>query len=163
MFKHKTMDIYIDGSSFGNPGDSGIGVIFLNGQETLKNISKYIGRQTNNFAEYTALVYALQEALVMKVACINIFSDSELLCRQLKGEYKVKSENIKDLYGQAQRLLEGFENFSINQIPREQNRGADKLARLAIKKKDSKIGRIAARSVSCAREESPGSKGQRSG
>ena len=155
------MDIHIDGSSAGNPGDAGIGIVFSCGAETLKNISRYIGRQTNNFAEYTALVHALQEALIMKTKSINIYSDSELLCRQLTGEYKVKSENIKNLFEQALTLLKGFENFSIRQIPREQNRGADKLARLAIKK-IIQNRRIAARSVR-AREESPSSKGQRSG
>lgn len=133
------MDIYIDGSSIGNPGDSGIGVIFANEDVTLKNISKYIGKQTNNFAEYTALVFALQEALIMKAASIKIFSDSELLCKQLNGEYRVKSDNIKNLFEQAINLLKGFKNYNITHIPREQNRGADKLARLAIKEKNTYI------------------------
>lgn len=151
MSSHKPIDIYIDGSSIGNPGDSGIGVIFSSGDVTLKNISKYIGRQTNNFAEYTALVFALREALIMKAARIKIFSDSELLCKQLNGEYRVKSDNIKNLFEQAIDLLKGFKDYNITHIPREQNRGADKLARLAIKEKKhpdkSKIGGIAARSV----------------
>ncbi len=134
MLNHKALDIHIDGSSIGNPGDSGIGVIFSCEDVTIKNISKYIGRQTNNFAEYTALVIALQEALIMKAESIRIFSDSELLCKQIKGEYKVKSENIKDLFQQAKNLLRGFKDHNITHIPREQNRGADKLARLAIKK-----------------------------
>ena len=144
MCSVKAMDIHIDGSSMGNPGDSGIGIIFSRGEETLKNISKYIGKQTNNFAEYTALVFALQEALIMKADSINIFSDSELLCRQLTGEYRVKSENIKTLYDQAENLLRGFKKYSITRIPREENRGADKLARSAIKKQKSKIDGIAA-------------------
>lgn len=151
MSSNKALDIYIDGSSVGNPGDSGIGVIFSSEDVTLKNISKYIGRQTNNFAEYTALVFALQEALIMKVGSIKIFSDSELLCKQLNGEYRVKSANIKSLFEQAVNLLKGFKDYNITHIPREQNRGADKLARLAIKEKKqldkSKIGGIAARSV----------------
>lgn len=138
------MDIHIDGSSFGNPGDSGIGIIFSQGEETLKNISKYIGKQTNNYAEYMALVCALEEALIMKATTVNIFSDSELLCKQLTGFYKVKSENIKYLFEQAISLTRGFKHFNICQIPREQNRGADKLARLAIKEKDSKIDKVAA-------------------
>ncbi len=157
------MDIYIDGSSIGNPGDSGVGVIFCQNDYTLKNVSKYIGKQTNNFAEYTALICALQEALVMKAKSVTVYSDSELLCRQIKGEYKVKNENLKNLFAQAVNLTRGFEQFNIQQIPREKNRGADKLARLAIKNKKSKIDGIAACRAKCAQEESPSSRGQRSG
>ena len=142
--KHRTMDIYIDGSSQGNPGDAGIGIVFAEGDHTLKNISKYIGKQTNNIAEYSALIFALQEALVIKAKSVTIYSDSELLCKQLSGEYKVRNENIKNLFNQAINILRGFENFNIKQISREQNRGADKLARLAIKKEKNQNRRIAA-------------------
>jgi ribonuclease HI len=127
------MDIYIDGSSIGNPGEASVGIIFQEGDITLKNISRCIGKQTNNVAEYTALVFALQEALIMKARDITVYSDSELLCKQLKGEYRVKNEAIKSLFLEAKHLIQGFENFKIQQIPREKNRGADKLARLAIK------------------------------
>ena len=139
------MDIYIDGASIGNPGESGIGIVFSQGETTLENFSKYIGKQTNNVAEYMALVFALEEALVRKNKSICVHSDSELLCRQLKGEYRVKNENIRNLFEQAQILIRGFEKFSIHQIPREKNRGADKLARLAVKerKRKSKVDRIA--------------------
>ncbi|OIO36180.1 MAG: hypothetical protein AUJ74_03325 [Candidatus Omnitrophica bacterium CG1_02_44_16] len=137
MYNNKTIDIYIDGSSIGNPGDSGIGVMISSEDVPLKNISKYIGKQTNNFAEYTALVFALQEALIMKAASIKVFSDSELLCKQMSGEYRVKSENIKNLFEQAINLLKGFKDYAITHIPREQNSGADKLARLAIKRKNT--------------------------
>ena len=138
------INIYIDGSSFGNPGDSGIGVVFLEGENNLKNISRYIGTQTNNVAEYSALICALQEALIMKMKEICIFSDSELLCKQIKGEYKVKNENIKNLFSQAVGMIKGFENFCLKQIPREKNVEADKLARLAVKEKRSKVDGIAA-------------------
>lgn len=157
------MNIYIDGASSGNPGDSGIGIIFCEGEETLHNFSEYIGKQTNNFAEYSALIFALREALAMKVKSVQVYSDSELLCKQLKGEYKVKSENIKHLFEQAVGLTRGFQEFKIIQIPREQNKGADKLASLAIKKEKTKIDRVAALKRKSAREESPSSKGQRSG
>jgi len=143
MFNLKTVDIYIDGSSMGNPGDAGVGVIFSQAEVPVKNISRYIGRQTNNVAEYTALITALQEALTMKIRRVNIFSDSQLLCRKITGEYKVKNETIRDLFRQAQTLLCSFEDYSIEQIPREKNKGADKLARQAAKKR-SKIDRIAA-------------------
>ncbi|HAJ56268.1 MAG TPA: ribonuclease H [Candidatus Omnitrophica bacterium] len=127
------MDIYIDGSSIGNPGEASIGIVFQEGDTTVKNISRRIGIQTNNVAEYTALVFALQEALVMKAKDITVYSDSELLCKQLKGEYRVKNVALKDLFSQAINLIQGFKNFHIQQIPREKNRGADKLARLATK------------------------------
>jgi len=142
------IDIYIDGSSMGNPGDAGIGVVFQDGEQTIKNISRYIGTQTNNIAEYSALVCALQEALVMKLLEVRVFSDSELLCRQLKGEYKVKNEAIKELFMQATDMIKGFKSFSLNQIPREKNCGADKLARLAVKEQRSKVDGIAAHHAS---------------
>lgn len=132
------MDIYIDGSSIGNPGDASVGIIFQEGEITVKNISRRIGTQTNNVAEYTALVLALQEALIMKAKSITVYSDSELLCKQIKGEYRVKNEALKNLFYQATDLIQGFDNFCIQQIPREKNRGADKLARLATQNKNPK-------------------------
>ena len=157
------MDIYIDGSSMGNPGDAGVGIIFQSGDHTIKNISRYIGIQTNNVAEYTALVFALEEALIMKAKDITVYSDSELLCKQLSGEYKVKNESLKVLFAQAVNLVRRFQSFKIHQIPREKNRGADKQARLAIKKKITKIDGVATLSAFRGGEESPSSKGQRSG
>ena len=158
------MDIYIDGSSMGNPGDAGVGVIFSRAEVPIKNISRYIGHQTNNVAEYTALITALQEALEMNVRKVTIFSDSQLLCRQISGDYKVKNKNIRHLFEQAKMLLRGFDTCRIQQIPRELNKGADKLARLAIKEERSRIGRIAAHGgLKVSGEESPSSRGQRSG
>jgi ribonuclease HI len=130
----KTLEIYIDGASKGNPGPSGIGVVICSGQETLKNLSTYIGHATNNIAEYTALIYALQEALALKAQVISIKTDSQLLARQLNKIYKVKHPNIIGLYNQALNLLAGFKEVSIKNIPREENIGADKLATEAIKK-----------------------------
>lgn len=129
-----TLEIYIDGASKGNPGPSGIGVVICNGKETIKNISIYIGNATNNAAEYTALIYALQEALKLKAQNLKVKSDSQLLCRQINGLYKVKNPNITGLYNQASHLVPAFKSFSIVNIPREENKGADKLATLAVKK-----------------------------
>ena len=129
----KKLDIYIDGASKGNPGPSGIGVIICENGEVLKNIANFIGSATNNIAEYTALIQALQAALILKAASININSDSQLLCRQLNKEYKVKNSNIVNLYNQAVHLMTGFEKVHVKHIPREQNSGADKLATKAIK------------------------------
>lgn len=141
------MDIYTDGSSMGNPGDAGIGIIFCEGELPIKNISRYIGKQTNNVAEYTALLVALEEAQEMKIKTVNVYSDSELICKQLQGAYKVKNENLKILFLRARKLMLKFDKIHISHIPREKNSGADKLARLAVKKERSKIDGITARSA----------------
>ncbi|MCX5695318.1 MAG: ribonuclease HI family protein [Candidatus Omnitrophica bacterium] len=130
----REFEIYIDGASKGNPGPSGVGVVICQGSKTLKNISSFIGQATNNIAEYTALIYALQEALILKADVLKINTDSQLLARQLNKVYKVRHQNIIGLYNQAQRLLAGFKEVSINNIPREENIGADKLATEAIKR-----------------------------
>ncbi len=129
----KELEIYIDGASKGNPGPSGIGVVICQDSQTIKNISSYIGNTTNNIAEYTALIYGLQEGLMLKAESIKINTDSQLLHRQLKKIYKIKSPNILGLYNQVTHLLSAFQDVSINHIPREQNRGADKLANQAVK------------------------------
>ncbi|MCM8781427.1 MAG: ribonuclease HI family protein [Candidatus Omnitrophica bacterium] len=129
----KNISIYIDGASKGNPGPAGVGVVICEGERILKNISNFIGKTTNNIAEYMALIYALQEALILKAENITINTDSQLLYRQIKKEYRVKNPNITNLYKQVMHLLSGFNEFKINFIPRKENRGADKLANKAIK------------------------------
>ncbi len=129
----KHLDIYIDGASKGNPGHAGVGVVICRDGEVIKNISAYIGKATNNFAEYSALIYALEEALILKADSLKVYTDSQLLCRQLKREYKIKSENIIGLYQQALRLVSAFQRVDFQDIPREQNCGADKLATKAVK------------------------------
>ncbi|HLD82517.1 MAG TPA: ribonuclease HI family protein [Candidatus Omnitrophota bacterium] len=127
------LELYIDGASKGNPGPSGIGVVICRNGETVKNISSYIGKATNNFAEYTALIYGLQEAVVLKADSLKINTDSQLLYRQLKGIYRVKNPGILNLFNQARHLLSAFKEVSLKNIPREDNRGADKLATKAVK------------------------------
>jgi ribonuclease HI len=129
----RELKIYIDGASKGNPGPSGIGVVICRDSQTIKNISSYIGNTTNNVAEYTALIYALEEALKLKAEILNINTDSELLCRQINKVYKIKSPNILGLYNHVMHLMPAFKQVTINNIPREKNRGADKLASKAIK------------------------------
>lgn len=129
------LEIYIDGASKGNPGPSGIGVVICQGTETIKNICSFIGQTTNNIAEYTALIYALEEALLLKAQVLKINSDSQLLCRQLNKVYKVKDPDILELYKRAVHLISGFKKVIINNIPRENNRGADKLANKAVKER----------------------------
>lgn len=127
------LEIYVDGASQGNPGPSGVGVVICREGQTVKNIASYIGNATNNVAEYTALIYALEEALAMKADAVKINTDSQLMHHQLKKIYKIKSENIIGLHNQAVRLMAAFKDVSLKHIPREENRGADKLATKAIK------------------------------
>ena len=124
---------YIDGASKGNPGPSGIGVVICRDGSTIKNIASFIGNATNNVAEYTALIYALQEGLILNAENIEINTDSQLLYRQIKKIYKIKNANILGLYNQALHLMSAFKEVSIKHIPREENRGADKLANKAVK------------------------------
>jgi ribonuclease HI len=130
----KKLELYIDGASKGNPGPSGVGVVICQNGEVIKNLSSYIGEATNNIAEYTSLIYALQEALILKAEAVKINTDSQLLYRQIKKEYKVKNPHILSLYTQVKHLFSAFSESQVNFIPRENNRGADKLASLAIKK-----------------------------
>ncbi|MDD5730476.1 MAG: ribonuclease HI family protein [Candidatus Omnitrophica bacterium] len=127
------LEIYIDGASKGNPVHSGIGIVIFSVKEVIKNLSRYIGQATNNVAEYTALIYALQESLLLKADNIKINTDSELLSRQLNKIYKVKNPNIQCLYSQATRLMSGFKKVSVNHIRREENAEADRLATKAVK------------------------------
>ena len=127
------LEIYIDGASKGNPGKSGIGVVIYQNNRLVKNIASYIGVATNNVAEYTALIYALEEALLLKASSLKINTDSQLLARQLNKIYKVRNEGIISLYNRAVHLLSGFDNVLISHIPREKNTVADKLATQAIK------------------------------
>jgi ribonuclease HI len=129
----KGLSIYIDGAAKGNPGPAGIGVVLRDADNALvKNIDRFIGIATNNVAEYTALITGMEEARKLKVKVITINTDSELIAKQLGGEYKVKSPALKDLYSKVSRLLDDFEYVSINNIPREKNKDADRLANKAI-------------------------------
>ena len=129
----KKLTIYVDGGSRGNPGPAGIGVVVLDDKgKKLKSFDKYIGIATNNIAEYNAVIYGLQEALIEKADEIELRLDSELAAQQLKGEYRVKNTNIKPLFEQALHLLSGFKKFTIKHIAREKNKEADKLVNKAI-------------------------------
>ncbi|MGI6485049.1 MAG: ribonuclease HI family protein [Thermoanaerobacterales bacterium] len=125
--------VYIDGASRGNPGNAGIGIIFFNEKgDVIKEISDYIGQTTNNIAEYTALLTALEQAVEINIKQIDIFSDSELMVKQINGEYKVKNEGLKPLYKRVCKLLEEFDEYEIRHVSREENKRADKLANLGI-------------------------------
>ena len=127
------LDIYIDGAAKGNPGPAGVGAVISRDGVVLKNISRHIGNTTNNVAEYSALIYALQEALILKADRLRIWTDSELLYKQIRGQYKVRHTNLKPLYEQIKHLISGLSEFEIHHISRNHNVGADKLASQAAK------------------------------
>ena len=136
------LEIFVDGACSGNPGPAGIGVVIKRGGKTVVEISRPIGEATNNIAEYSALVCALQEALVLKAARVNISTDSELMFHQLTGSYKVKDQKLKFLHDQVQQLKRGFANVELVHVPREKNKEADKLATSSlhnINKKQAKM------------------------
>ena len=123
----------MDGASRGNPGPAGIGiVIFDKDNNKIKDFCKYLGVATNNIAEYQALIYGLQEALMLGAQDVSVSTDSELVEHQLNGEYKVRDPQMKLLFEQAVHLLKGFKSFEIIHIDRSQNKQADKLANKAI-------------------------------
>lgn len=132
-----TARIYIDGASRGNPGPAGIGIIIKDAQgQDIRQLYKYIGEVSNNIAEYTALVYGLQEALILGFKDVAVHSDSELLVKQLNGEYRVKDAQLRQYYEQFLHLKSGFRKLAVKQLNREENKETDKLANQAI---DSRI------------------------
>lgn len=127
-------EIYCDGACSGNPGKSGIGVVILfrGNKENELRISEYIGEATNNIAEYTSLLKGLTEADSSGVKKVKVFMDSELVVKQIKGDYKVRNENLKLLWIKAKKLIDKFDKFEISHVRRELNGEADSLARSAV-------------------------------
>ncbi|MGA2915324.1 MAG: phosphoribosylglycinamide formyltransferase [Sedimentisphaerales bacterium] len=128
-----TITIYTDGGSKGNPGPAAGAFVLLD--ENNKQFcaqAKFIPAATNNVAEYTALVCALEKAKSLGAGNLKIFSDSELMVKQINGDYKVKSDNIRRLFEQCLNSLAGFQSWQITYIPREKNKLADKLVNRAI-------------------------------
>ena len=122
------LEAYIDGGSRGNPGEAGAGV-YLPG---VARIAEYLGTGTNNFAEYSALLIALRFAVYTKCTELRVMADSELVVKQINGEYKVKNEGIQVLHAAALRWIALIPQFSIYHVFREDNKDADKLANKAM-------------------------------
>jgi ribonuclease HI len=123
----------IDGASRGNPGPAAYGVVIRDGSgELVAKLKKYIGRMSNNVAEYYGLIAALDYAQSHKIRALRIESDSELLVKQMRGLYKVKSADLQPLFERAKKMTQGFESFRIDHVYREQNREADALANEAL-------------------------------
>jgi ribonuclease HI len=132
----ETITIEFDGGSRGNPGPAGIGVVLRAGDGTpVLTLGRFIGRATNNVAEYRALITGLQKAMELGAKNIHVRGDSELIVKQMRGEYRVKSPDLRDLYEEAQVLYHQFDNARIEHNYREKNMLADRLANLAMDRK----------------------------
>ena len=116
----------IDGGARGNPGPAAYGVVVRNTKgEVLAELSDYLGLQTNNYAEYSGLLAALEYAVQLKLPSLKIFSDSELLVRQMQGRYKVNNPTLQELFARARSLAAKLKHFSIEHVLRERNKEAD--------------------------------------
>jgi ribonuclease HI len=129
------LTIYTDGASRNNPGESGAGVYILQDGEPFKKIARYLGTTTNNVAEYTAAIIGLEHAVKVGARRVSLFADSELLVKQINGQYKVKNEGLKPLHAKARELIARIGSVAVQYIPREQNKEADALANKAIDEK----------------------------
>jgi ribonuclease HI len=121
---------YVDGGSLGNPGPAGIGIVIEGATDGPIRIGKWIGRQDNNVAEYLALLEALQCALALKARKLHVYSDSEVVVRQMKGEYRCRSPRLYSLHWICRKLARSL-TFSISHIGRELNSEANRLATAA--------------------------------
>ena len=130
--------IHTDGGARGNPGPAGAGAIIRDDEgNVLKEVSEFLGNQTNNFAEYEAAFLGLsaaKEIVEPDTAEVELYLDSELVVKQLKGEYKVKNEGLQPQYEKVKALLDMYPNIQFSHVRREENKDADKLANDAMDK-----------------------------
>lgn len=124
---------HVDGGCFGNPGPSGVGIVIEGVAPEPVRIAKWIGLQDSNVAEYVALMEALQFALSLNARHLHVYSDSELVVKQMTGEYRCKSPRLYSLNWTCRKLARSI-RFSISHIPREQNAEANRLANLAVRR-----------------------------
>lgn len=134
---NKKLIIYIDGGARGNPGPAGIGVVIFNHDESriISEHKKYIGKTTNNQAEYQAVVLGLQEAKKLKPEEVEVRMDSELVCSQINGTFKIKNPDFQTSFIKIWNLKQSFKKTTFKYIPREKNKLADKLVNQAIDEK----------------------------
>src|SRR3984885_14219024 len=155
LFEHSGESIvaYCDGGSRGNPGPAGFGVYIQDSAgKVLAELSEFVGKRTNNFAEYSALLAALEFAISNGHRSLRVVSDSELMVKQMKGQYRVNSPELRPLYDEAKRRVTKIEHFQIQHVLREKNRHADRLANLAM---DRGMGRAPAASPAPALAPAP--------
>ncbi len=128
----ETASIHIDGASRGNPGDAAYAVVIRRPNGEVVEESGVLGKETNNVAEYTALVKALEKARGLGLKRLRVHSDSELLVKQMNGEYRVKNGDLKALFDEAKELTREFDGVTLVHIRREENRRADELCNIAL-------------------------------
>ena len=129
----KKLVIHTDAAARGNPGPAGIGIVIQNDNErVIKEFHQYIGEQTNNSAEYMAFIKGLEIAREMEADSLTINTDSELLANQLNGVYRVKNKALIELYMEAKKMINLFDQVEIVHVKRNKNKDADRLANLAI-------------------------------
>ena len=127
------MRVFTDGAARGNPGPAGAGAVILDEEgSVLARLGRFLGKQTNNVAEYQGLLLGLRRARQMGAREVEVRADSQLLIRQLQGKYAVKNEVLKRLHEEALALLQSFERYELVHIPREQNALADEMSNRAI-------------------------------
>lgn len=126
------MIAYVDGGSRGNPGPAGIGVVIEDPTGRRVEISQSIGPRDNNYAEYAALLVALEYAAACDSPALQVYSDSEVVVRQVSGAYTCQSPALLDIYNACKALIGSFQHFAITHIRRENNAEADRLAKEAI-------------------------------
>jgi ribonuclease HI len=135
-FGPRTIRIFCDGGSRGNPGPAAVGAVVLDPTtdppEVLATVSEHIGVATNNVAEYLALIRALEVAVPHEATRVEVRADSQLVIRQLEGRYRVKNEGLQPLFQRAQALLAPYAEVDLQHVPREENTEADALANAAM-------------------------------
>ena len=138
-----TATMHIDGAARGNPGPAAYAIVLARPGLPVIEEADTIGKATNNVAEYTALIEGLELATELGVKKLAVFSDSELMVKQMRGEYRVKNEDLRPLYEEAKRLAASFESFTITHVRREQNKRADEIGNEALDGKPRKRGQPA--------------------
>ncbi len=125
--------IYSDGGARGNPGPAGIGAVIYNEKrQEIATVSRFIGKATNNQAEYEALIAVLEKAKDLKIKKARVYLDSELIVKQINREYKVKDKDLAKLFIKVYNLIQSFEEISFYHVRREENKRADELANQAM-------------------------------
>lgn len=128
-----TVELFVDGAADLHSGTAGIGGVFFRNGEELYSFSEFIGSRTNNEAEYEALIKGIKLACELNLLKLNIYADSQLIVRQVMGQYKVKNERMKPLHSQAVTLLDELDDWSIEHILREKNKEADSLSKMGMR------------------------------
>lgn len=125
--------LFTDGAARGNPGPAGAGAVIISPDgHVVAKVGKYLGETTSNVAEYTGLILGLKRARAMGLRELEVLADSELIVKQLSGEYQVKADHLRPLHDEAKALIAGFDKIDLRHVPREENEAADEMSNRAI-------------------------------